>query len=334
MKKWKINSFEDLEKCIKYDLSEIDFSTLAKGYYADIIKIPKNNGEREICVIDKRNILYKIQKNLKKNFLDNIMLSDRAFGFIKNQSYFDYLSEHASVGQHRWYLRIDIEDFFGSINGKHIDNAFDFYIDGEEKKEIIETLKSIVIYNDKLIQGTPIAPVISNIVFRQLDIRIERYCDRCGVIYSRYADDLLFSSDSRCGFNRRFVKTIDRILASKDFRINNKKTRLSENMIVLNGFVIENAVRLSRKKMKHISGMVYYLENTLFEDNSAWYKEFNECMQVWGYSEFNQKSDIINALAGNRSFLISAVRYIDDSKYKERLEKLIGRIEEQISKIS
>lgn len=334
MKRWKINSFEELENCISCKLANIDISVLTKDYYSKIVEIPKRNGTREICVINKSNNLYQIQKNLKKNFLDNIVLSDRAFGFVKEQSYFDYLNEHTNCFSAKYYLRIDIKDFFGSINGKHIKDALNFYVDGEEKDDIIANLQKIVLFNDKLIQGTPIAPAISNIVFRQLDIRIERYCDKCGVDYSRYADDLLFSSDKKGMLDRRFIRTIERILQSKDFNVNYDKIRLSESIIALNGFVVGEDVRLSRKKLKCISGMVYYLEKKPLIDDVTWFKEFSNNMRTFGYDEFSNKSEIINALAGNRSFIISAIRYANEGKYKERCERLIKRIEKQIEVIS
>ena len=80
---------------------------------------------------------------MKKNFLDNILLSDRAFGFVKEQSYFYYLQEHINTFSSNYYLRIDIKNFFGSINGDHIGKAFAFYVDGEDKVQIIEYIKKI-----------------------------------------------------------------------------------------------------------------------------------------------------------------------------------------------
>ena len=51
MKRWKINSYEELENCINRDLSDIDFSIIAKEYYSSMIEIPKKRGKRKICVI-------------------------------------------------------------------------------------------------------------------------------------------------------------------------------------------------------------------------------------------------------------------------------------------
>lgn len=274
--------------------------------------------------------MYRIQKKFKKNFLDNILLSDRAFGFVKEQSYFTYLQEHVNTISSNWYLRIDIENFFGSINEKHIERAFEFYIDGEEKDKIVEVIKKITLFNNKLVQGTPIAPIISNIVFRPLDIRIERYCNMQGVNYSRYADDLLFSTEKEGVLTRKFIRTIEHILRSQSFAINYSKLRLAQNRIVLNGFVICKDIRLSRKKLKRISGMVYYLEKNPFESNKKWLFKFNQNMQYFGYNTIRSVNEIINILSGNRAFLLDAKKVGKDECYLMHCEKLIKRIEKQL----
>lgn len=132
---------------------------------------------REICAIDKSCELYRIQRNLKRNFLDNIMISDIAYGFRKKSDYFDFLECHKSFYGSSNYLRIDISDFFGTISRGLLEETFEYYVicsSKEEKEKIIESLLEILLYNGKLIQGTPLAPAVSNIIFRSIDIRIEK----------------------------------------------------------------------------------------------------------------------------------------------------------------
>ena len=309
------------------------WNTKVDAYYADRIEIPKKNGTREIYVIDRSNPIFQIQKQFKKKFLDNIMLSDRAYGFVKERNYFDYLAVHAATTEPRYYLRIDIKDFFGSINGTHIKEAFDFYVDGDDKPSIINAIQAIVLYDDKLVQGTPVAPAVSNIVFRPLDIRIERYCDLLGVEYSRYADDLLFSTEQSGVLTGKFIKKIEKILGSKHFRINYDKLRLKYKEISLSGFVVGNGVKLSRKKLSHINGMVYYLEKNRPIKTKEWFENFNTQMNSFGYEAMGNTDSIIDILAGYRSFLISAKRAGQDEKYLEHCEKMIKRIEKQIGKL-
>ena len=78
-----------------------------------------------------------------------------------------------------------------------MEETFEYYVicsSKEEKEKIIESLLEILLYNGKLIQGTPLAPAVSNIIFRSIDIRIwsadtmtfTEY--RCQILHLMYAD--------------------------------------------------------------------------------------------------------------------------------------------------
>ena len=123
--------------------------------------------------------------------------------------YFDFLETHRNFYGNANYLRIDISNFFGSISEQMIIDTFEYYVDSVEKEKILKCLLDVMLYNGVLIQGTPIAPVVSNIIFRSVDIRIQRYCDKQRVMYSRYVDDLMFSSEERGKlFNKDFCCSV------------------------------------------------------------------------------------------------------------------------------
>lgn len=335
---WKIQSLLDLYKCINVDEKGFAKALVEKDkYYCNLINIPKKNGYREICAIDKSCELYRIQRNLKRNFLDNIMISDIAYGFRKKCDYFDFLECHKSFYGTSNYLRIDISDFFGTISRDLLEETLEYYVvcsSTEEKEKIIESLLEILLYNGKLIQGTPVAPVVSNIIFRTVDIRIQRYCDKQGIAYSRYVDDLLFSSEESKALNKDFCRTIERILKSKGFSINYDKLRKTQNCITLNGFVIDENIRLSRKKLKPVSRVLFYMERNRYERSADWAKKYNEEMSKY-INEKNvlieKEDDLINLLAGYRAFLICAVKHSDSENFTKRSGKIIERIEKQIT---
>ena len=335
---WKIQSLLDLYKCINVDEKGFAKALVEKDkYYCNLINIPKKNGYREICAIDKSCELYRIQRNLKRNFLDNIMISDIAYGFRKKCDYFDFLECHKSFYGTSNYLRIDISDFFGTISRDLLEETLEYYVvcsSTEEKEKIIESLLEILLYNGKLIQGTPVAPVVSNIILRTVDIRIQRYCDKQGIAYSRYVDDLLFSSEESKALNKDFCRTIERILKSKGFSINYDKLRKTQNCITLNGFVIDENIRLSRKKLKPVSRVLFYMERNRYERSADWAKKYNEEMSKY-INEKNvlieKEDDLINLLAGYRAFLICAVKHSDSENFTKRSGKIIERIEKQIT---
>ena len=338
MKKiWIIKNTSDLFKCLNSNENDISKALSQKDkYYTNVISIPKKNGYRSICVIDKSCAMYRLQKRLKTNFLDNIMVSDLAYGFKRNYDYFDFLKVHKNFYGINNYLRIDISNFFGTINANMVRDTLDYYIDcdtEEEKERVLSILLELILYNGELIQGTPIAPVISNIIFRPMDIRIERYCERQNVIYSRYADDLLFSSEKKNILKKNFLHTIERILSSNGFSINYDKLRRSEKSIALNGFIIDKDVRLSRKKLKPINRVLFYLETKRYENATNWIKDYNTEISKYNAEKnlvIKDGNDLINILAGYRAFIINSIKHSNDKDFISRANRMVKRIEKQI----
>lgn len=338
MKKiWKIESVSHMCESLGYKEELINILDEKDKYYKNIVKIPKKMGYREICMIDKSCSLYELQKSLKINFLDNIKISDIAYGFKKNYDYFDFLETHRNFYGNANYLRIDISNFFGSISEQMIIDTFEYYVDSVEKEKILKCLLDVMLYNGVLIQGTPIAPVVSNIIFRSVDIRIQRYCDKQRVMYSRYVDDLMFSSEERGKlFNKDFCKTIERILQSEGFKINYSKLRRAQNSISINGFCVDENVRLSRKKLAPISRILYYMERHRYVRSKNWILDYNDFMEKYIKEKnvkIEEEYELINLLAGYRAFLINTLKHSEDEHFVRRTKGIIKRIEKQIDNI-
>lgn len=345
MKVWKIISEEQFYSkiigCSEAEL-QLALSDLGKKfYYGKPIFIPKKNGARKIYNINKSALLYKIQKQLANNFLNNIMVSDANYGFIKGYNYFDYLCPHVDFYKTNNYLRLDIKDFFGSIKKEILFSTLSYYCDIENdkiKNKLINYLVDILSYNGIIIQGAITSPMISNIVFREIDIRIQKYCCCFDVNYSRYVDDLFFSSSNKIILKDSFVQGISKILKDKNFNINYKKTIRSKKSISLNGYVVSDTISLSRKKISEITRILFYLENkkNLKRVMSGDVSELNNIIKIQTSvqtNKFDNKYELINYLAGNRAFLISVQKYSEDDMFLNKIKRLIDRIEKQITNL-
>jgi hypothetical protein len=209
--------------------------------------------------------------------------------------------------------------------------------DAESKEELLDIICQILTFQDKVIQGTPTAPILSNIIFRPLDIRIQKYCQKFDIIYSRYADDLLFSSNRNILFSSNFIKGIQNIILSKNFEINHSKTIRCKNSISLNGYVVDHSIRLSRKKFKQLNRVLFYLEHNKFKNELLWFENINSELKKFEQNEkvktFSKNFGLVNFLAGNRSFLISSLKYSEDALYLKKCEHMINRIQDQINYI-
>lgn len=340
MRIWKIESksmyFNDILDIKEEELPKLLSQKAKNEYYGEPYEIPKKGGKREIYAINTSNKLYDIQKNLCINFLSNIMLPDTVHGFKKETNYIEFLIPHIDFYGSNNYLRLDIKNFFGSISKKNIRKALKYYFKPNDKltnesiRLILDLTIDIITYNDKVIQGAPSSPVISNLLFRQLDIRIEKYCRCFQATYTRYADDMLFSSNNEKILQDSFISGISRIISDGDFYINYSKIIRSKNKISLGGFVISDNIRLSRNKLSDLSRVLFYIENHKEYKNDTYYNDLNIFIKSQTGSEslkFSGIYSLINYLTGNRAFIISILKYSQDSNFCKKAEKIIRRLE-------
>ncbi|WP_425133837.1 reverse transcriptase domain-containing protein, partial [Enterobacter hormaechei] len=85
--------------------------------------------------------------------------------------------------------------------------------------------------------GFATSPFISNIIFRKLDILIKSLCDKRSIIYTRYADDMLFSSSGKDKLlgSEHFDNEISTIVNTAGLSLNKHKKIFKKGIISLNG---------------------------------------------------------------------------------------------------
>ena len=83
------------------------------------------------------------------------------------------------------------------------------------------------------------------------------YCYDKDIQYSRYADDLTFSSDRE--ITKSHLEELSTIIISNHFTINPKKTRLNLNhrKQTVTGITVNNKVNVDRKTLKMVRAMLY-----------------------------------------------------------------------------
>jgi RNA-directed DNA polymerase len=197
------------------------------------------------------HVLYKCLDQIEKDRGSKPI----SFGFRKNRSIAENASRHK---RRRWVLNLDLENFFPSFNFGRVrgffikDKAFTLY------PEVATTIAQIACDGVALPQGSPCSPVISELIAHILDLRLVRIAKKFGVTYTRYADDITFSTGKRefpAGLAAVDAKNpeiwhlsdelIDKIVHS-GFAINNNKTRMhfrgSRQMVT--GLVVNTKVNV------------------------------------------------------------------------------------------
>lgn len=341
-------------KILKCEKADVQNLLVNKKEYYTYFSIPKKDGLREIAAVKKDSQLYHVQVRLK-NYLSGLPMPEVAKGFIKGSSYFDFLLPHLNK---RFFLHIDIKDFFGSIKKEQIIKALKCCCDVDD---CINAMADLCTLDGKLPQGAVTSPVLSNIVFARTDQRIMKYCQALAichidgkqclndVVYTRYADDLLFSSNYLDFKDKKnFLNTVKKILVENCFQINQSKTKYGENQIVLSGYVVGKNIHLSRKKMSDLNCILHYfdareqMEHTKYKvdvdklkDEKELIQKMNDECQRENEEQFRTIKDILNYLCGYRAFLI-AVDKVNSSKDSNILQNRnrIKKIEKIVDKLA
>lgn len=111
--------------------------------------------------------------------------------------------------------------------------------------------------NGFLPQGAPTSPALSNIVMCNFDNNIGRWCDKHGISYTRYCDDMTFSSDKPLYAVYQKVKAM---LYEMCFELNEKKTHFitNANRQSVTGLTVNDKVLVSADYKRTLRREVYY----------------------------------------------------------------------------
>jgi RNA-directed DNA polymerase len=183
-------------KAVSYILYKQTAATKYKTF-----QIPKRNGgQRTIkAPIDALKLLQRKLSDLLQDCVDEINAAtqrkDRtAHGFRRKRSIITNARQHR---HRRWVFNLDLEDFFPSINFGRVRGFLLKNRDFELHEEVATVIAQIACHENSLPQGSPCSPVISNLVAHLLDMRLVKLASEAGCTYSRYADDLTFSTNKR-----------------------------------------------------------------------------------------------------------------------------------------
>lgn len=204
-----------------------------KLYYSFFI--PKKSGGRRR--IDAPNFeLMDALRNLKKIFeVDfGVLYHTTAFAYVKGRSTLDAVKRH-QANESKWFGKFDLSNFFGSTTLEFVMKQFSTIypfseiVKEDEGRMELEKALELAFLNGGLPQGTPISPLISNIIMIPIDYKLSntlRDFDGNRFVYTRYADDFIISS--RHDFNFRNVENL--MLETFEefgtpFSLNREKTR-------------------------------------------------------------------------------------------------------------
>ncbi len=201
-----------------------------------------NGGWRQISAPcpELKELQKQLATVLSYRCLDRI--SCCAFGFRKGYSIVDAARLHVKKD---WILNVDIKNFFPSIHS----GLLTFLTSREIE---IATL------DNGLAQGSPCSPIISNIVMFKHDEYFRDIFGKCGITYTRYADDITLSGNTTI-FKNKVVEFIGAKLACDNLIINPKKTKYmpKHHKQEVLGIVVNDGISISRHTRKRLRAAIH-----------------------------------------------------------------------------
>lgn len=324
-------SIEDLINKIKSE----------KAHNVRIRSLFKRGKIRCVLEVDKDTLLYRLQTILLRFFSSKTNFPDYVFGFQKQKSYYKFLDVHTSDNVETCFLKLDIQDFFYSLNAKKLvaQLVLQFEQKNDNHSKIKELLSETLTYNNRIPQGFKTSPFLSNYYFFKADLRIKKYCDKVKIKYSRYADDMIFSSPVKNKiYSNNTIRIIEVILKDFSLKLNKAKTKFSKTELCLNGYVIRNEIKLSINKLKEIKRILFIIEQTQTKEefNSKYLLTLINNQKHLSPAKNTTKryfteEYLKNYLSGYRSFLISFVKEnTNNQQWNSVSKKIISRIEKAI----
>lgn len=221
----------------------------------------------------------------------------------------------------RYVFNVDLHDFFGSINFGRVRGFFIKDKNFSLHEDVATVIAQIACYENKLPQGSPCSPVISNLIGHSLDIHLVRLAASAGATYTRYADDLTFSTN-KPKFPTQIAtqvsehqwepgKALKRIVAHNGFSFNPGKTRMQyrDSRQEVTGLTVNRKVNVPATYRNTVRAMVNNLLNT--GDFQFVYKKLDEHGKL-----------VVKQSKGRRKQLLGMLSYIDQvDRYNRKLQE-------------
>ncbi len=186
-------------------------------------------------------------------------------GFVARKSVRSNATAHKN---RRWVFNVDLLDFFPTINFGRVRGMF-MGKPYNLPQSVATVLAHLCCFNGTLPQGAPTSPVVSNMICAQMDSQLQELARNNRSTYTRYADDITFSTTTR-----RFPASIasinslnqlhpgdrlEQVIASNGFAINPRKVwlRRKDRRQVVTGVTVNEFPNLPRTYTNQIRAMLH-----------------------------------------------------------------------------
>lgn len=281
----------------------------------------KTGGVRQISAPMPR--LKRLQYWVLDNILQKIPLAEQAHGFAPSKSIVTNAEPH--VGK-KIVINLDLKDFFPTVSYPRIKGIFSNqgYSDevatllalvcSEPETQTVEMDGQRYYVHSKqryLPQGAPTSPSLSNIICYKLDRRLQGLAKKYGFVYTRYADDMTFSSQSTNNI-MALLNWVKATVVEEGFTVHPDKTRIMHSGVrqEVTGIVVNKKLSVNRKRLKQFRALLYQIKKDGYE-GKQWGEGGLLLPTITGFAHYVK---MVNASKGEQ-FLAQITEIIEKHGY-------------------
>lgn len=327
------------ENAYPFQIQHINYYSnpnINKNRYIEFSIKKKSGGERVIYAPSAG--LKAIQKCLNLIFQTVYSPHKAAKGFVPNKSIVDNAKLHTGK---IYVYNIDLKDFFPSIDQARVWGRLQYPPFNLNKKTERLELAGIIaslccnemevnrldengewckVLKNVLPQGAPTSPTLSNIVCEKMDYYLTAVAKRFNLKYSRYADDITFSSMHNVyQEDSEFIKELHRIITEQNFHIQECKTRLQQNCYrqEVTGLVVNEKINVKKRYIKQLRMWLYLWEHYGYDKANKYFQE--QYKGDKGHISKRQP-DLAKVIKGKLNYL-KMVKGQENTAYEKLLER-------------
>jgi hypothetical protein len=324
------NSVEELARDMKVKVGELRFlgfnRAVSKVNHYKRFYIPKKTGGKRLISAPMPR-LKTAQTWILETILNKVAPSEQAHGFVLKRSIVSNALPHVKADV---VINIDLKDFFPSIHYPRVKGVFQSLGYSEQLATLFglictepdcDTVEldgtTYYVSNSErfLPQGAPTSPAITNILCRKLDARLKGISTKLNFTYTRYADDLTFSTSGEhvnktktlLGFIKKIIREEGLVIHPDKLRVQRKGARKE-----VTGLVVNDKPSIGAKEVDKFRALIYQIEKDKTLQGKHWKNSPHLLASMKGYANFVAMVDP----AKGKPLVLRVNKILDEHGYK------------------
>ena len=302
----EFTNIESLSEAIGITISDLKFLSYHRkvsttSHYKRFSLPKKSGGYRTISAPMPR--LKSLQHWILNNILVKIPTHNAANGFVSDRSIMTNAINH--IGK-KTVVNVDLKNFFPTIHYKRVKGVFTSLGYSEQIATLFALVctepvrdemeldgKTYHVANGErfLPQGAPTSPAITNIICYKLDTRLEGVAKQLQFSYTRYADDLSFSTNETGSEDKNLIQQllwrVHKVVKEESFTVHPDKVKVmgQGTRQEVTGIVVNKKPGINRQTLHRFRALIHQINQSGIEGKS-WKGNNHIVSEMVGYANF------------------------------------------------